>query len=392
MSTSPYNESWSTVRGDSSVQVGEPGELAPSSLRSAQDPALLSSVPASVSAARPVVPVASRPALRLASVVTVQDVLMLGYLVTVRVLLGRSEPSAIQATCAHYLEACLALLVSGVLFARVIPGIPARVRDFGYKLTLAGLLIANYLMLRDVMPVIRPDTVDEPLYQLDLRLFGVEPAVWLQRLNTRPVVEWFSFFYFSYFAICALYMVTVGFILKTGRRTTEFAIGTFIVYCGGQLGYMAVPGFGPYVHLASQYTAPIDGGFWWSCVWDTVQAGSAMKDIFPSLHTAGPTWFTLFAWQQSRTDARWKWPARVTGFFAANIIFSTMFLRWHYAVDVIAGLVLSVSVGLFLAPTIARVEEAFRARKGWSGVWSAPGSGPAPSSREGARAGGATVS
>jgi membrane-associated phospholipid phosphatase len=138
--------------------------------------------------------------------------------------------------------------------------------------------------------------------------------------------------------------------------------------CVGQLGYCAVPGYGPIRYLADQYQGPIDGGFFWGCVWSTVQAGSAMKDIFPSLHTAMPTWLTLFALTQARRDPRWRWPALLTGFFAVNIIVSTMLLRWHYAVDVMAGLALAFAVAA-VAPRLARWEEDWRRQRRFAGVW-----------------------
>jgi membrane-associated phospholipid phosphatase len=81
-----------------------------------------------------------------------------------------------------------------------------------------------------------------------------------------------------------------------------------------------------------------------------------------------PTWFTFFSYLQARADPRWRWPARVVGFFAANIVASTMVLRWHYAVDVIAGLVLAAAAAA-LTPRIVRWEERLRARRGLSIPW-----------------------
>jgi len=216
-----------------------------------------------------------------------------------------------------------------------------RPHDAGlYRVCLVGVIIENYMILRHLLPLLRPDTVDATLYGIDLFIFGFEPALWFEKLNQRPVVEWFSFFYLSYFWINAAYLVAIAVIRRGGRETSEFAIGILITFRVGQLGYMAVPGFGPVGYLASSFHAPLDGGFFWSCVSRTVTAGSAMKDIFPSLHTAVPTFLTWFAWQRSRTEPGWRLVTLATGFFAANIIVSTMLLRWHFAIDVVVGLVL----------------------------------------------------
>ncbi len=288
----------------------------------------------------------------------IQDAILLGYLMAVSALLLRAGPGETQARCAGRLFGGAVALIAGCAIARGATSWPSWLRRAVYRAALVGSVIANYLSLRTLLPVLRADSVDGALLRLDYMLFGIEPSLWLQRFNTRPVVEWFSFFYFSYFLICLAYTAAVVWIMRPGRRTAEFAIGTALVYCIGQLGYVAVPGYGPVAAL--HFDAPLDGGFFWWCVTRTVEAGGAMKDIFPSLHTAAPVWFTLFAARQARKDRRFLLPAIVTGFFAANIIVSTMLLRWHYAVDVIAGLSLATAASL-AAPRLAAWEE--RARR-----------------------------
>jgi membrane-associated phospholipid phosphatase len=281
----------------------------------------------------------------------IHDGIALGYLLIMAVLTGLSPSGVVRSASLARLGVSATVLVSALALRRfaVVP------RAWGrhlYRAALVWVVAASYLMLRDQLPLLRSDHVDASLVAIDQAVFGVVPAVWLQRFNTLPIVEWFSFFYFSYFFICAGYIAAMLWLVRPGRHTSTFAIGSLLVLFIGQLGYVAVPGFGPYQHLAESFEAPIQGGFWWGCVWSTVQAGGAMKDIFPSLHTALPTWFALFALHQARRDARWRWPAAITGFFAANIIVSTMFLRWHYAIDVVAGLALAGSAA-WLAPRLA---------------------------------------
>jgi len=304
-------------------------------------------------------------------VFAVQDALLLIYLFVVSLLIAWSssvDPILAEAS-ARRVYVAIAVLTVGAFVSRGGLDGPTWLNALIYRVCIVGVLLDNYLMLRNLLPLVRPDTVDATLYELDLRIFGVEPALWLERYNERPIVEWFAFFYFSYFIIAAVYMTGIVWLRRGGRETSEFAIGVLLVFCLGQLGYMAVPGFGPVGFLASTFHHALRGGFFWACVTGTVSAGSAMKDIFPSLHTAFPTFLTLYAWRRARFDRRFRYVAVATGFFAVNIIISTMLLRWHFAIDVVAGLALG-STAAVLAPRIAGAEARLRSRMGLPQAWS----------------------
>jgi len=70
----------------------------------------------------------------------------------------------------------------------------------------------------------------------------------------------------------------------------------------------------------------------------------------------------------ARKDPRWRIPAFLIGFFAANIIISTMLLRWHYAIDVVAGLILGSAAG-WAAPRLADFEARERVSAGMKEPW-----------------------
>lgn len=302
---------------------------------------------------------------------TLQDGILLTYLSIVAVLVWRAEPNPHKAAAAHGVYSAIFAVLFGCFLGRWAPDVPNAVRGAVYRIAVVGVIIYDYLALRNLLPIVRPDSVDDKLLAIDKLIFGVEPAIWLERFNTRPIVEWFSFFYFSYFFICVGTVFWVLCVARNNRHTAEYSIGTALVYCVGQLGYMCVPGYGPIRHLEKEFAGPVNGGFFWSCVWTTVQAGSAMKDIFPSLHTAAPLWYTLYALHRSKDEPKWKWPGRIGAFFSFNIIISTVFLRWHYAIDVLAGLVLAFSVA-YAVPKLALWEDRRRARFGSRGVWILP--------------------
>jgi membrane-associated phospholipid phosphatase len=116
-------------------------------------------------------------------------------------------------------------------------------------------------------------------------------------------------------------------------------IGALAVCALGHIGYTLVPGAGPYATI--HFDEPLRGGFWWHQVEVMVANAGAHLDIFPSLHTAYPTFFAIHVFaHRARPPYRYLWPAYA--FFAANILVATMFLRWHWLIDVIAGVALAL--------------------------------------------------
>jgi membrane-associated phospholipid phosphatase len=195
-------------------------------------------------------------------------------------------------------------------------------------------------MFATFLPVVNPNSLDLELYQLDLTLFGFEPALYMDRLVGPITTEWFAFFYFSYFMILAAHLFPILFFGKDKKLVAEFCLGLLLMLCLGHTGYMLVPGFGPHQAIAQEFHNQLPSGMWLDAVMTTVASGGAQKDIFPSLHTAAPTFLALFSLRhRDRLPFRYTWP--IVAFFAVNIIFATMYLRWHYVIDVIAGLFLA---------------------------------------------------
>ncbi len=228
-----------------------------------------------------------------------------------------------------------------------------------YRIGIYGTVQQSYFFFKTVLPVVNPGTLDHQLYQLDLLLFGFEPAVWMDQFVTPATTEWFGFFYFCYFFLLAAHILPIVFGARDQKLLGEFMLGMLIVVCLGHTGYILVPGFGPYRAMPQMFQNELPSGLWMDLVWSTVRSSGAMKDIFPSLHTAGPCFIAMFSFRnRDRLPFRFTWP--LLTFFAANIIGATMFLRWHYVIDVFAGFSLATLAAL-VAPRIARWEVTRRA-------------------------------
>ena len=318
----------------------------------------------------------SSPFARAVCDLAAQDWLVGAYLV---VMLGASAfgagPRREHAVlCA---SADLALYGLGMLVvrARLLGALATAVL---YRSALLGAVLASFLQLHWILPAATTHVLDGELHALDLAVLGFEPATAFDALVTRGRTEWFSFFYFGYFPFLLAWIVPAMLLMRDRRLLAELSFGILWVFCVGQALYLLVPGHGPYVHLAASFRHPLEGEVFWPLVQRSVEAVelSARTDIFPSLHTAAPTFLTVFALRH-RARAPFRWVALPCLGFASQVVLATMYLRWHYAVDVAVGLFHGISAA-FLAARVAGQEEGLRRRLGSPAVWPLLGRGAPP--------------
>jgi hypothetical protein len=237
-----------------------------------------------------------------------------------------------------------------------------------YRLTLFTTVFSSYFELRVILPASAPRSVDATLYAIDLDVFHYEPALAWDRFVDPHLTEWFSFFYFGYFFLLALHVLPFMFLGRNLAILARFATAIFFTFCCGHLLYILVPGFGPYRFFAGSFTHELHGGVFWGLVQATVDGAGAQKDIFPSLHTAVPTMFTVLAYRFRKEflPFRWSWP--IVGFCTSQIVIATMYLRWHYLIDICAGLTLAF-LAVWVADRSVRWDDARRARLSLPPAW-----------------------
>lgn len=241
------------------------------------------------------------------------------------------------------------------------------VAPLAYRIAIYGTVQISYFFFRELLPLVNSRSLDAELHALGELLFGGEPAILLDRYVTPASTEWFAFFYFGYFFVLAVHVVPLLFMSKNQRLVGELTFGMLFIFCVGHTLYMVVPGYGPYRAAAEQFQHAFPSGLWLDVVMEAVASGGAQKDIFPSLHTAAPTLIALFSFRhRAIAPFRFTWPIML--FFSTNIIVATMFLRWHYVLDVVAGLVLA-TVGQQLGVAATDFELARRRRRSLDPSW-----------------------
>ncbi len=269
------------------------------------------------------------------------DWLVLSFVLALNAAALMAPPSSRRTACLLQVLAMLLFLIATLLLIRSGWLRHRFSTALLYRIGIYGSVQLSYFILGGLLPLLHPQTLDQQLYQLDLKLFGFEPAVALDALVSPARTEWFAFFYYTYFFILATHVIPILFGCRSQRRLGEFALGMLLVFCLGHTGYMLVPGYGPYRGLSEHFQNALPSGFWTNLVMATVASGGSQLDIFPSLHTAAPSFITLYAFRHRHLRPyRYTWI--VLAFVSTNIIVATMYLRWHYVIDVVVGLLLAV--------------------------------------------------
>ena len=197
-----------------------------------------------------------------------------------------------------------------------------------------------YCGLGAVMHHLPSGNWDPVLLQMDRALLGETPAVAWGRAIHPAVTEVLSGCYLLFFpAVLAAFVAAILRPKPYGVRLFNGLIG---IYALGFLGYTMVPAMGPHLAMPEVFGQPLAGGLLTRTNSTLVQNGSNHVDVFPSLHTAITVFLMGWLWRHHRR----LFPVFVLP--AAGLCAATLYLRYHYAVDVAAGIVLA-GIGLRLA-------------------------------------------
>lgn len=260
----------------------------------------------------------------------------------------------------------LALVIVSVVCVRGELLKPGPLRASIYRVGTLGSMIGSYLTLRALLPALHPHLLDARLVAIDRAMFGETPAIWLDAFTTRGRVEWFAFFYYSYYWLLGGYLIGT-LIFDDGRRRYELLLGAALIAAVGHAGYTFVPGVGPWAYPDLSFVHPLEGGRWWGRVLAAVTSAGAQLDIFPSLHTGFSLLVGLHALRYRR-ERPYRYIWITTWFAVVNIVIATLFLRWHYGVDVVAGALLAFAA-YRTAITAWRWEGRREIERGLQPVW-----------------------
>ena len=197
-----------------------------------------------------------------------------------------------------------------------------------------------YFMIRPIHPV----DYDRLLIEADRWLFGVDPTVWLFQFAHPVITEILQIAYSSYY----LLFLILGIEIYRKHTLKSFDKAGFLIVYGfflSYLGYFLLPAIGPRftLHDFHSLSKELPGLFLTEPLRAFVNFGESVptnipnpaevvqRDVFPSGH-AQLSLIVAYLGFHFKLSSRWA-----LGGFTALLIVGTVYLRYHYFVDVVAG-------------------------------------------------------
>ncbi len=184
---------------------------------------------------------------------------------------------------------------------------------------------------------VNPEDIDPILIKLDYMIFNTHPTVMLERIVTPFLTDLFQIAYLTYYFI----PISFGVLLLRNNQREDFERSLFLIlFCFylSYLGYILMPALGPRFAIDHLHNANLKGFLVAEPIQRCLNYLEGIKrDAFPSGHSAIALIVLYLAYRFRR------------GFFwialpiVLALLFSTVYCRYHYVVDVIAGFGLTIS-------------------------------------------------
>lgn len=188
---------------------------------------------------------------------------------------------------------------------------------------------ALFPLLKPIAVTLIPWTADTLLHTIDRHLWGGQPLPAYFQFETHTTLA--NLFFICYFLF---YLQVIGAVLYyTIRPRPDFFNRLMCGYLIGFIGYFILPAAGP--AFTTLPHGNISGSIA-ALLSRIVAEGVTGMDVFPSLHTAISIFITAYLWRDGKTTV-----ATILTPITIGIICATIYLRYHYGIDVLIGIVLA---------------------------------------------------
>jgi len=188
-----------------------------------------------------------------------------------------------------------------------------------------------------IVHLIHKEWFDGILVSIDRALFGTDLGVWVERFDHPVLNEIFRLGYASYYL---LIIFGAGFHYFRSDRFyyISFMSKVTLAFCLSYITFIIFPVEGPRFFNAHLFSTNMDGLYFSLVQQDIIHIASIQGGAFPSSHVA----VALIVWQSFYKKHRGLFI--IMSPFITALIIGTIWGRYHYAIDVVAGILLAAII------------------------------------------------
>lgn len=217
-----------------------------------------------------------------------------------------------------------------------------------------------YYQVHSFVQLIHPVDYDQLFILIDRTVFGVDPTVWFGTIATPWLTEYLQICYFLFYFLPVMHMASL-YNSNDWEKLDYFLRGMMFCYVISYLLYFVMPAIGPRFTLHNYALTDIElpGLYFTSLIRGLIDQGGGLmtpgvdpasmvnRDCMPSGHTM-MTLVNIFLAFKFRSRQRFLFVL-----IGGSLIVATVYLRYHYVVDVVVGAGLAVIL-LPLEPIVHR--------------------------------------
>ncbi len=247
-------------------------------------------------------------------------------------------------------DLCTAVLVCVIAYAARRTG--RRALRWVHDWAAYPLVVFTYKQLYLIIgPIHNYRDYDPLLIAIDHGLFGLHPTEWLAKFSNPPLTEALQIAYSLFYVI----FLAAGFELYRRRDLSQFRYFSFTIVYGflvSYIGYFFLPAAGPRftLHDFSQIDKELPGLLFTPALrqfvnfFESISPGAsnaaalaaAQRDVFPSGHAMMTLVAVVLAHRYRLRIRAWIFTV------GSMLLVATVYLRYHYLIDIFAGLLLAL--------------------------------------------------
>jgi membrane-associated phospholipid phosphatase len=258
------------------------------------------------------------------------DLLTTGYLLIWILLIlihYKTVPSADTFLLLHFLTLLVVIFMGGL--SPVSPFL--KVIRYYYQFFFLPLF---FTALHYLIPAIHPGNVDSTLIKIDQYLTHTNPTIWIEQFYYPVLTELLQLVYLTFYFLPLVVLIPL-YCSDDLKRYDRFAFAILLSFYLSYFGYLLFPALGPRYFLSHLHSVSLDGLGLYHSISSTLNGLENIQwDAFPSGHVAVALLVSHFSYRFYPKIFYFTLPIIIL------LIISTIYLRYHYLVDVLAGVLL----------------------------------------------------